>query len=142
MVKKRKNKYALLPPCSLAIVYPGASPLSGTAFGADACLRCCCEKCRRLIASCRDGDDGMTIRAWKLPSQKHDANMTTAAATRRAAATPSPSAAATARDAPPRIRRSSASPSATWSSLLPSVRRSAPILEHSLSLRSMELGIR
>lgn len=41
-----------------------------------------------------------------------------AAATRRAAATSIPSAAPTAADARPRTRRSSASPSATWSSLL------------------------
>lgn len=56
----------------------------------------------------------------------------TAAATRRAAATSSPSAAATARDARPRIRPSSGSPSATWSSLLLSVCPSSaiPALRH------------
>ena len=46
------------------------------------------------------------------------ANSITAAATRRAAATSTLSVAATAPAAPPRTRPSSASPSATWSSLL------------------------
>jgi hypothetical protein len=53
-------------------------------------------------------------------------NTTTAAVTRRVAATSSPSAAPTARDAHPRTRRSRDSPSATWSSLLPSVRSLRP----------------
>lgn len=47
---------------------------------------------------------------------------TPAVATRRAAATSSPSAAPTARDAPLRIRQSRDSPFATWSSPPPSVR--------------------
>ncbi|KAB8343127.1 hypothetical protein FH972_022720 [Carpinus fangiana] len=46
----------------------------------------------------------------------------TTVATSPAAATSSPSAAATARAARPRTRQSRDSPSATWSSLLPSVR--------------------
>lgn len=50
------------------------------------------------------------------------ANTPTAAVTRRVAATSSPSAAPTARDAPPRTRQSRDSPSATWSSPPPSVR--------------------
>lgn len=50
------------------------------------------------------------------------ANSLPAVVTRRAAATSSPSAAPTARDAPPRTRRSRDSPSATWSSPPPSVR--------------------
>ena len=45
----------------------------------------------------------------------------TAVATRRVVATSSPSAAPTARDAPPRTRQSRDSPSATWSSPPPSV---------------------
>lgn len=49
-------------------------------------------------------------------------NTLPAAATRRAAATSTLSAAATAHDAPPRIRLSNASPSATWLNLLLFVR--------------------
>lgn len=59
-----------------------------------------------------------------------------AAETRRAAATSSPSDAATARDAPPRTRRSRDSPSATWLSLLLFV-RPLPLLaslDHSLTI--------
>lgn len=55
-----------------------------------------------------------------------EANNITAAVTRRVAATSSPSVAPTAPDAPPRTRRSRDSPSATWSSLLPSVRLAQP----------------
>lgn len=50
-------------------------------------------------------------------------NRLLAVVTRRAAATSSPSAAPTARDAPPRIRQSRDLPSGTWSSPPPSVRR-------------------
>jgi hypothetical protein len=56
------------------------------------------------------------------PGGRGKTNTTTAAVTRRVAATSSRSAAPTARDALPRTRRSRDSPFATWSSPPPSVR--------------------
>lgn len=63
----------------------------------------------------------LVARTSKNADHSSDYRERTTAATRRAAATSSPSAAATARDALPRTRRSRDSPSATWLSLLPFV---------------------
>lgn len=61
----------------------------------------------------------------------------TTAATRRAAATSSPSAAPTAADARPRTRPSSVSPFATWSSLLLFVRIHSSSLDLPLAIRQL-----
>lgn len=73
----------------------------------------------------------LTHRILQIPPKCPRRGRTTAA-TRRAAATSSPSGAPTARDAPPRTRPSSGSPSATWLSLPPLVRITPFPSAHSL----------